>query len=44
MYKTMYLSNYVRQQVVYHLFKIKGTLKTKNVKLIKNLFMGYISR
>ena len=38
MYKTMYLSNYVKTAESIHLFKIIGTLKAENIKLIKNYF------
>ena len=51
MYKAMYLSNYVKQQVVFIsskcktagsilLFKIISTLKAENIKLNKNYFWG----
>ena len=36
MYKIIYLLNYVKQPVAIHLFKITGTLKAENIKLIKN--------
>ena len=36
MCKTMYQLNCVKQQVVFHLFKIIGISKAKNIKLNKN--------
>ena len=36
MYKILYLSNYVKQQVAFIYYKIVATLKAKNIKSIKN--------